>query len=909
LSNPENSWNRRRFLQTASGVTALSVASSRRIAAAGAPVTLVVDPADSIASTPPCTWALKELKDALDRAHIPVTHADKLSQAPAANLRIVIAGSNSALGASILGKSGVTVPSVPEAMALVPGPSGSSKTVLACGSDVRGLMYATLELADRVAMSDDPMEALKINTTIVEKPTNKLRSINRCFQSDLEDRPWFEDTQMWPAYLTMLANHRFNMFNLSMGLAYDYPQKVSDSYTYFTYPFFVKVPGYEQVRAGNLTDTGRARNLDLLRSISSECAARAIDFTLGLWNHAYVMPNGSAPTYPITGLTEETHAAYCRDALYTLLKECPGITGLTMRVHGESGIPESKFEFWRTVFEGVSKLDRKINLNLHAKGTSQRIIDIAQATKMPVSLSPKYWAEHLGLPYQPASIRELEKPPKEPDHAGALFELSSGARRFMRYSYGDLFKKNRAYDVYFRIWPGTQRVLLWGDPQLAAGDGRGFPMCGSLGVDLFEPLSFKGRAGSGISSAPAGRCSYADQSLAPRYDWEKFEYSYRVWGRHIYNPDADPEACYRYWKKQLRAAGPPMTQALALASRVLRVVTTSQEPSAANWTYWPEMYTNMTIVDPSLNPIYHDTPEPRVYGNVSPLDPQIFSGINNTVDGLLSGKSNSRYSPLEVAQWLVSYTEAIDRNLAQADKLALNTQSAVYRRVALDARIQSGLGKYFSAKIRSAALFAVYRKTGDTTVLGQAVAQYRKASESWKDFASMAKGRYMDDVTYGKVPNMRGNWMDRLAEIDADIEAMQSAKPEAEAAPPIGASVKEAVIRQIFAPSPRPYIACLHNPAETFQPGSPLPIAIEVDGPVSAVRLVYRHVNQAEYYETVEMKQVDGKYRAEIPVNYSQSEYALQYYFELQHTPATATMFPGLGADRMDRPYFLIEQA
>jgi hypothetical protein len=173
----------------------------------------------------------------------------------------------------------------------------------------------------------------------------------------------------------------------------------------------------------------------------------------------------------------------------------------------------------------------------------------------------------------------------------------------------------------------------------------------------------------------------------------------------------------------------------------------------------------------------------------------------------------------------------------------------------------------------------------------------------------MAKGRYMDDVTYGKVPNMRGNWMDRLAAIDADIEAMQSAKSDAEATPPIGASVKEAVVRQIFTPSPRPQISCLHTPAETFQPGSPLPIAIKVNGPVTAVRLVYRHVNQAEFYETVEMKQVDGKYRAEIPAGYSQSEYALQYYFELQHTPAVATMFPGLGADLMDRPYFLIEQA
>ncbi|HEY9125900.1 MAG TPA: hypothetical protein VIM62_02180, partial [Acidobacteriaceae bacterium] len=514
----------------------------------------------------------------------------------------------------------------------------------------------------------------------------------------------------------------------------------------------------------------------------------------------------------------------------------------------------------------------------------------------------------LGLPYQPASIRELEKPPNEPDHAGALFELSGGARKFMRYSYGDLFKKSRTYDVYFRIWPGTQRVLLWGDPQLAAGDGRGFSMCGSLGVDLFEPLSFKGRASSGVSSAPGGRCSYADQSLAPRYDWEKFAYSYRVWGRYIYNPDADPEACHRYWRRQLRDAGEPMAHALALASRILRIVTTSQEPSAANWTYWPEMYTNMTIVDPSLNTIYHDTPEPRVYGNVSPLDPQIFSGINETVDDLIAGKSNSRYSPLEVAQWLASYAESIDRSLDEAQKHALNAQSPVYRRAALDAQIQSGLGKFFSAKIRSAALFALYRKTGDTAVLDQAVAQYRKASESWKAFATVAKGRYMDDVTYGKVPNMRGHWMDRLAAIDADIEAMKSAKADGDGTS-IDASLKEAVIRQIMTPSARPKVSCAHTAASAFHGGNAVPLEVKVSGPVSAVRLVYRHVNQAEYYVTVEMKRTGNVYRAEIPADYSRSEYALQYYFELQHTEKVSTMFPGLGPSLMDRPYFLVEQA
>ena len=36
-----------------------------------------------------------------------------------------------------------------------------------------------------------------------------------------------------------------------------------------------------------------------------------------------------------------------------LLKQCPEIQGLTLRVHGESGIPEGSYAFWKTLFEAI----------------------------------------------------------------------------------------------------------------------------------------------------------------------------------------------------------------------------------------------------------------------------------------------------------------------------------------------------------------------------------------------------------------------------------------------------------------------------------------------------------------------------------------------------------------------------
>ena len=102
----------------------------------------------------------------------------------------------------------------------------------------------------------------------------------------------------------------------------------------------------------------------------------------------------------------------------------------------------------------------------------------------------RFWAEHQGLGYHQADIRALEIP--RPGHIETgTFSVSSGDRLFTRYGYADLFQEGRKFDVLFRMWPGTQRHLLWGDPQAAAAYGRAAHFCGATGMEIFEPLFFK----------------------------------------------------------------------------------------------------------------------------------------------------------------------------------------------------------------------------------------------------------------------------------------------------------------------------------------------------------------------------------------------------------------------------------
>ena len=125
---------------------------------------------------------------------------------------------------------------------------------------------------------------------VAEQPANTVRSISRMFVSDVEDKPWYNDREMWPAYLTMLATQRFNRFSLALGVGYDFLREVTDSYFLFAYPFFLSVPGYN-VRAVNLPDAERDHNLEMLKFISEQTVARGMEFQLGIWMHGYQWAN------------------------------------------------------------------------------------------------------------------------------------------------------------------------------------------------------------------------------------------------------------------------------------------------------------------------------------------------------------------------------------------------------------------------------------------------------------------------------------------------------------------------------------------------------------------------------------------------------------------------------------------
>src|SRR5919197_1482470 len=150
--------DRRDFLKSA-GVAA-GIAAMRGRASAAQHISLVVDPADAIASAPPVAWAIREVESALTARGATSRTYPRIDAAPGGDRCLVIAGGASSSAQQILRSANATLPATVETLCLVPGNAGGRPALLAAGSDARGLVYAVLDVADRVkraAPDADPL--------------------------------------------------------------------------------------------------------------------------------------------------------------------------------------------------------------------------------------------------------------------------------------------------------------------------------------------------------------------------------------------------------------------------------------------------------------------------------------------------------------------------------------------------------------------------------------------------------------------------------------------------------------------------------------------------------------------------------------------------------------------------------
>jgi hypothetical protein len=110
-------------------------------------------------------------------------------------------------------------------------------------------------------------------------------------------------------------------------------------------------------------------------------------------------------------------------------------------------------------------------------------------------------------------------------------------------------------------------------------------------------------------------------------------------------------------------------------------------------------------------------------------------------------------------------------------------------------------------------------------------------------------------------------------------------------------------IGQVRSDTMRKRVNARHAAPADFTPGAPLVLAVTVaDEDVTAARLHFRHVNQAEAWQVADATPSKDGFAASIAAGYTASPFSLQYYFELRGT-RRADLFPGLADDLANQPY------
>lgn len=860
---------------------------------------------DQLAGSAPLPWALARLRDVLALRGVALTRADHsvveadADQSGADHQRAESADRTGAAATVVLELG-------PELAAESFAIDSTVDAVLVRGADPGGLAYGLTELADRARYAQDPVAAVRRAQVPAVRPAARVRGILRAFSSDVLDLPWFRDPQFWSGYLDELAEQRINRVQLAFGMQYNYSHDpdVRDNYLCFAYPFLVEVPGWEQVRVARVDAAERALNLDALRLASDEAARRGIHFQLGLWNHAVAPEPEGSPNlrYPISGLPDEQIAEYSARALRVLLATCPGIAGVTFRVHYEGGVPERQHgAFWRTVMSGLAGTGRRLDVDLHAKGVDAELLEAARASRAHIIISGKYWAEHQGLPYHQASVRPLEK--ARPTDGDGLRGVTQNARRFTRYGYGDFLGEERGHDVLFRVWPGTQRFLIWADPELFAGYGRLSSIGGALGVELCEPLTFRGRKDTGRDGLP--RDLYIDGSLSQgRDDWRKYGYQYRLWGRLLYDPDADPESWLRMLRAEFGSGAQHVAAALAAAGKVLPLVTVTQSLSASNNFFWPEAFTDMPIARQARSQTYDfDLAEPGTWGSVSPFDPALFDTADAYARALVDGTPSGRITPDDVASLLDGFATTARRALDAAYVAVPEPGAPAFRRIAVDVAVEVLLARFFAGKIRAGVAYSLFRATDDPEQLRTGLDAYRAGRDALAEVVTVTEGVYGGNLAFGDRPTEQGHWRDRLAQVDADLAELSTEFAEAGIRGAHGDGRAAAGRRAV-----RTRRGGLdHVPPQGFVHGEALPIEVTLRQDGLAVELHVRHLNQGEEYLVLPMTG-DGRQRAAVvSAEYTADRFPIEYFFVARcATTREAWTVPGLDPNLSNQPYHVV---
>ena len=265
----------KRMLAVAAGVACILALFPRpAFAAAGQLVSLVI----SDEAAKPVRHGLGKLKGALQAKGVSVEETASLQRAGGKAVVVVGLASDVGAAAELIAELKLSTPKEPESL-LIRRFNREDKTVLlVAGADARGLMYALLDVADRVGRADSAQQPFSKVRDTEEKPYTPERALSLYTFNRAYWESRFYDEEYWARYLDVLAQNRFN----SLVVVFGYE---NGGFLAPCYPYFFDVEGFPDVRMVGLTPEQQQRNLAALNRLIQMAHDRGVRLTAGIWDH------------------------------------------------------------------------------------------------------------------------------------------------------------------------------------------------------------------------------------------------------------------------------------------------------------------------------------------------------------------------------------------------------------------------------------------------------------------------------------------------------------------------------------------------------------------------------------------------------------------------------------------------
>ena len=818
----------------------------------------------------PVQHAVDQLVDAFKQHKVDVATAKTVDLATSNNIIIGLINHSDSVD-NLIATHRLVVPEPAESLLIARIPGNGNQMFLVTGRDTRGLAYAVYEVAEAIRLAPQGSDPLSAIREAKETPFLRVRSVTtQIFNQDVE-RIWYENEAYWHWFFGMLAKNRFNNYSLTFGH--------NTNYMIPPYAWMFEVPEYPDVRVKGMTEADRARNLKIFQRISEIAQEYGVDLTVGLWTQLPVVKVRVGLDYGPSSVENLPPGLaggdYCAKGLNKLLKLCPAVRGVQLRMNLESGIPHDKQEeYYKWQFKAIATCGRPVRLDLRYKSLSQKTIDLAKNEGLDVTVSTKFWCEHMGLPFHPT--------------------WQDPANSASRYGYGTMLHHPRNYRVVYRLWNiGTSRLLLWGDPGYASRFALSCAM-GGEGFEIFAPLGFKG-----YGNEPGDWQIFADRSLKS-YQWEYERYwaYFLTFGRYGYNPDTPLTVWQRELQGRFGKAGSELDEAYRQASQVLPVITATTQFSVCSWRFWPEMLPCMHL---------------DAYRAIQPSDFSQFYAIapwssrqnwrsegcgakhSAFVEDAIANNLNSKCTPIEVSQYLNEIADTTLVAIEKARSVSKNVDSAEFRATELDLRVLAHLARYHAAKKLAATHLEFFRLTNDKARLLLVWKHIKDAQAEWEAIVTLTDGKYYNEMVFGfskkhycdfpdRVQYHIGHWKDRLAEVKQDVKFVADLLQKNEVDPSTDMKTVEQTLKRFPGEVPlklKPVIT--HNRKESAKPGKDLEIIAQVSSsvPLRNVSVYYRQVDQTQAWRRITMKPTEnGSYSATIPGSEVSSRFDFQYYLE-----------------------------